>query len=110
MNAMAKKIAIALMALGVLLVPASQAGATATPAWRFAVSSVPTNFEPGSTGDAYSLLATHIGAVPTKGPITITDTLPAGLTLEASYVIEGDASSAGSCTKDGNTATCIIPG
>jgi uncharacterized repeat protein (TIGR01451 family) len=105
MNAMAKKIAIALLALGALLVPASQASAAAAPAWRFDITSAPTNFEPGSSSE-YSLLATNVGTAPTKGPITITDTLPAGLTLGGAAV----GGTSGTCTNAAPTATCVIPG
>jgi hypothetical protein len=115
MSAMTKKIAIALLALGALLVPASQASAAAAPAWRFDITSVPTNFVPGSTFfqglPQYNLLATNVGTAPSKGPITITDTLPAGLTLESA---EPDATNGGSvpgnCTSAAPTTTCVYPG
>ncbi len=114
MNATAKKIAIALLALGALLIPASQASAEAAPAWRFDITTVPTNLEPGATYKAtgklpqYNLLATNVGTAPTKGPITITDTLPAGLTLKASGRLGGSVP--GTCSNVGSTATCVFPG
>ena len=113
MNAVSKKIAIALLALGALLVPASQASAAQAPAWRFDVSSVPTNLVPGSSfsfiGELpeYLVVATNVGTAPTKGPVTITDTLPAGLTLKAASAYAG---SGGSCSMAGSTATCVFPG
>ncbi len=114
MNAMTKKIAIALLSLVALLVPASPAGAAA-PAWRFDITSIPTNFEPGAIYESgfagmpqYFLLATNVGTAPTKGPITITDTLPAGLTvIEAGA---GTQSAPGTCTSAGPTVTCVFPG
>jgi uncharacterized repeat protein (TIGR01451 family) len=113
MSSTNKKIAIALLALGAWLLPAAQASATAAPAWRFDITSVPTNFVPGSTFAVlggmpeYNLLATNVGTAPTKGPVTITDTLPAGLTLKNSAVLGGLL---GACTNVGSTATCVFPG
>ncbi len=118
MNAMTKKIATALLALGVLLVPASQASAEAAPAWRFDITTIPTNLEPGSTYKSggrlpeYNLLATNVGAAPTKGPITLTDTLPTGLTLKSVAERAGGSlhSAAGTCTLAAPTVTCVFPG
>jgi len=113
MNAVTKKIAIALLALGALLVPASQASAAAAPAWRFDITSVPTNFPPVAyspeTGlPEYFLLATNVGTAPTKGPVTITDTLPAGLTLKRAYAFGSGLD--GTCTEAAPTVTCVFPG
>jgi hypothetical protein len=110
MNAVTKKITIALLAICALLVPASQASAEAAPAWRFDIASVPTNIEPGAINNQYGngnlpdyfLYATNVGTAPTVGPVTIADTLPAGLTLRS--VI-----GSGTCTEEASTATCIIP-
>jgi uncharacterized repeat protein (TIGR01451 family) len=115
MSAMTKKIAIALVTLGALLVPASQAGATAAPAWRFDITSVPTNFPPGMNFafgglPEYNLLATNVGTAPTKGPITVTDTLPAGLTLKSFSAQVLGESQPGTCTSAAPTATCVFPG
>ncbi|HWI96765.1 MAG TPA: hypothetical protein VNS60_11925, partial [Solirubrobacterales bacterium] len=116
MNTVTKKIAIALMALGALLVPAAQASAAQAPAWRFDVSSVPTNLVPGSSfsyigGETpdYLAVATNVGTAPTKGPVTITDTLPAGLTLKA-VIPSFSYQNGGSCSIAGATATCVFPG
>ncbi len=112
MNAVTKKIMIALLALGALLVPASQASAAQSPAWRFDINSVPTNFAPGTSFDGnptYLAVATNVGTAPTKGPVTITDTLPAGLTLENVRPIYLPDSE-GSCSMAGSTATCVFPG
>jgi hypothetical protein len=112
MNAVTKKITIALLALCALLVPASQASAEAAPAWRFDIQAVPTNIEPGASVISpsvllpqYFLLATNVGTAPTNGPVTITDTLPAGLTLR-------EARGGGSviCKEEAPTVTCVFPG
>src|SRR4051794_6829913 len=114
MNPVTKKITIALLALCALLVPASQASAAEAPAWRFDITSIPTNMEPGRAHEfggvpEYFLLATNVGTAPTTGPITITDTLPAGLTLKAVHGFGngGTGDSLGTCTEVGSTATCI---
>ncbi len=113
MNAVTKKITIALLALCALLVPASQASAEAAPAWRFDIITIPTNIAPGTVYSferslpQYFLLATNVGTAPTKGPITITDTLPAGLTLRS---VESDLDDPGACGEAAQTATCVFPG
>jgi uncharacterized repeat protein (TIGR01451 family) len=114
MNAVTKKITIALLALGALLVPASQASAAEAPAWRFDIVSIPTHLTPGpiqslSSLPEYFLLATNVGTAPTKGPITITDTLPAGLALTGASS-EGSLTNPGSCTEEAPSATCVFPG
>ena len=38
------------------------------------------NFVQGQTGATYSITVTNAGAGPTKGVVTVTDTLPVGLT------------------------------
>jgi hypothetical protein len=112
MNAVTKKITIALLALCALLVPASQASAEAAPAWRFDILPIPTNFEPGSaaleytTVPQYLLLASNVGTAPTKGAVTITDTLPAGLTVTTAHPLRPAEES--TCTYDTSTVTCVF--
>jgi uncharacterized repeat protein (TIGR01451 family) len=118
MNAVTKKITIVLLALCALLASASQASAAEAPAWRFDVSSIPTKFKPGTPYSAesgapgYVLLATNVGTAPTKGAITITDTLPAGLTVKAvtGFGNGGTVNSKGTCTSVAPTVTCVFPG
>jgi hypothetical protein len=90
MNAVTKKITIALLALCALLVPASQASAAEAPAWRFDILPISTNFKPGAVQSythlpQYFLLVSNVGTAPTKGPVTLTDTVPAGLTVITAY-------------------------
>ena len=70
--------------VGVLLVSVSsafalQGGANRDPGWRVDARSYPTNLPPGGVGfvevDLYD-----IGAAPSDGPVTVTDTLPEGVT------------------------------
>src|SRR5437588_5367565 len=79
--------------------------ASATPAfgqepqswWRLQSRPAPTHLPPG--GDALIILtATNMGDKPTSGPITITDTLPAGLNV--TYV-HGNNWFAGQGTEEG---------
>jgi hypothetical protein len=125
MNATAKKIAIALLALGAWLVPVSQASADGAPAWRFDVSPIPTNLEPGvnmsffSGLPMYFMVATNVGTATTEGPITLTDTLPLGLTPEfvyaapaglASNVTTSCSETAPPTSEVGPTWTCVYSG
>jgi hypothetical protein len=103
-----KKIAIALLALGAWLAPASQAQAEPKPVWKLGLSALPTNFLPGATGTAaagpqYLLVATNIGGAPTSGTVTITDTLPSG-------VVPLEAEPAGQVASGVPDPTCEIVG
>jgi len=111
MNAVTKKITIALLGLAALLVPASQASAAEAPAWRFDILSIPTHFEPGAVPNGYSLpqyylLASNVGTAPTTGPVTLTDTVPAGLTV--TDVSSQRPPGLGTCTHDTSTVTCVF--
>lgn len=70
--------------LCVFLLPGS-ASAAPTPAWGIQAVPVPTNFVPGSTGQAfYEVSVTNSGGSFTDGShVIIADTLPAGLTVES---------------------------
>lgn len=79
-----KRIAIAALALGALLLPATAANAAqGAPAWRLQITATPTNLAPGSTGSAfgpvYTLVATNIGGADAAGPATLSATFPAGV-------------------------------
>jgi uncharacterized repeat protein (TIGR01451 family) len=71
----------ALCAIGA---PAASGAANPAPAWRASSLATPTNFVPGDTAGEYfyEVRATNDGAAATNGgPVTITDVLPAGLTV-----------------------------
>ncbi len=116
MNAVTKKITIALLALAALLIPASQASAEAAPAWRFDITSVPTNLAPGASAKSeqlipqYFLLATNVGTAPTEGPVTVTDTLPAGLTLKKARGYNYGEEAQATCTEEAPSASCVFSG
>jgi hypothetical protein len=84
---------LALLGLGSLLLAAPAArAAQPVPAWSIQSITAPTNFEPGdeSGKDGYLVFFTNSGGAPTEEvegtgehvPITIVDTVPAGLTVE----------------------------
>ncbi len=75
-------ICVAVFALVLLGVPASAPAFAPGPAqWTVAATSAPTNLPPEGTG-IYRVTVTNTGATASDGsPITVTDTLPAGLSL-----------------------------
>jgi hypothetical protein len=95
----------------VLGVGVSGAGA-ATPGAAWSVQSIaePTNFIPGEEEagrQSYRVLVTNVGSRPSDGsPVTITDTLPAGVTqlggqLREYHTAYREECDVGSCTYDG---------
>jgi uncharacterized repeat protein (TIGR01451 family) len=95
------------------------AAAAPTPVWDLSATSQPTNFTAGSSGeDRFLLVATNIGAKATSAEITITDTLPAGLTpapgtalAPGTEVRSTDPNTAAfNCTTLAQTITCKGPG
>ncbi len=91
-----RRIAIGLLALGVWLTPAGAAQAAPGPAWRLNLVVLPTNLVPGTTGESarapiYELVATNIGAGDATGPVTLSATLPAGVTPIASAIVSMDS-------------------
>ncbi len=88
---------VAVLGVGVFLT-ATPAYA-ASPHWTMITQAAPTEFHPGDSSDFYEILAVNDGAADTSGPITVTDTLPAGVTFNvASGLAERHSSF-------GNTAT-----
>jgi uncharacterized repeat protein (TIGR01451 family) len=71
------------------LAPARVSALADNPAWTVSAVSSPTNFAPDdhSGADSYYVVVTNTGDAPSNGePVTITDALPAGLTLAAAGV------------------------
>ena len=110
-------LAVALVcATWLLTAPGARADAPA-PAWTITTSSFPTVFTAGSTyaggGDNFVLTATNIGGAASSGPVTITDTLPAGVTPDPTGAIAGDqyAPAFGNvpCSATGQVVTCTDP-
>src|SRR6185295_5163990 len=73
----------ALVLAGILAAPAP--AASPAPAWSIRSLAVPTNFTPGDESGIYryEVMAVNIGGATSDGSlITLTDTLPAGLTAK----------------------------
>jgi uncharacterized repeat protein (TIGR01451 family) len=78
--------ALSMVAAGTLLLVASPsyAAESRAPQWTVSSVSVPTNFNPAAKPgeDRYKVLVTNSGSVSSAGPVTISDVLPTGLTLD----------------------------
>jgi uncharacterized repeat protein (TIGR01451 family) len=96
-------ITLALVMLGAL--PAA-AQAEPRPAWKLSLRSNPTNFAPGATDAKYSLVATNVGGADTSGPITVTDTLPAGVTPLGMGITDHAHSTTSCLPVSGQTVSC----
>jgi uncharacterized repeat protein (TIGR01451 family) len=84
--------------------------AIGTPTWELTARSLPTNLTPGPGGGifpTYYLVATNAGGTPTSGAISVTDTLPEGLT-PTSAVIDSDepGTPPSTCPIAGQTVSC----
>ncbi len=115
-----KTIAASLLALGALLLPASQASAQSAPAWSLQITALPTNLAPGSSGTTayapvYALVATNIGSADATGPVTLSATFPAGVTplfnanAPLGYDTADPSVPAPTCSKvPSQTVTCTV--
>jgi len=95
--------------LGLVGVAPALAG---TPQWTITSVSDPTNFSPGSAENELVVTATNTGAATAEGagdPITLADTLPAGVTATAVKATEVFAPH-GSPSCDPSTLTCTYEG
>src|SRR3954469_2178272 len=61
----------------------SAGAATAAPGWLVNVTPAPSQLKPGSAAGLIRIRLSNVGAVASSGAITITDTLPAGVTATA---------------------------
>lgn len=122
-------LAVAALALAVVAVAAGPArAATPGPAWLLSSLAEPTNFTAAdnaacvSSGDCDTFLVTgqNVGSVPVDGSgsgVTLTDTVPAGLTVQAAslYLLNSSQpkSGFGLCTTtplvSGTSVQCTIP-
>lgn len=124
-----RRIALATAGLVVLAmlthVTPSQAAASGVASWDVTPTSDPTNFTQPSTyagsDDSYVITVTNVGgasattpAVPGGSAVTITDTLPAGIsaaTSQGTLLASGVDNPGNSitCTSSGQTVTCTDP-
>jgi hypothetical protein len=98
-------LALALTLGACAALPALVSAAAPAPAWKLSTIPFPANFAPGADGSSpipprYMLLATNIGEGDADGPITVSATLPTGLT---------PLTVAGGCPIAGQTITCTSP-
>ncbi len=82
-NGLRVAVAIAASIAAVVLVTPSAAEAVATPHWLLMSQPAPTYFHAGDGSDFYEIIAVNDGSESTTGEITVTDTLPRGLTINA---------------------------
>ena len=80
-------LALMCVVAGACLLTAGPAAASPpTPAWSVTATSQPTDFAPDSLGRQYLITITNVGSGPTDGSaVTVTDTLPAGLTAVSQF-------------------------
>jgi hypothetical protein len=106
----------AIAALCAWLIPAGTALAAPAPAWQILAFSYATNFAPGSVGTesktpGYTVTAQNVGGEETSGKFTITDTLPAGVSVsplaapQGVYGPEFDSHKL-KCESSGQTVSC----
>jgi uncharacterized repeat protein (TIGR01451 family) len=87
-------VSVIALLLAVLLVPSvSFAASKLGVAWKISLIAQPTNFEVTSGGavDRYAVALTNTGGVSSSGPVVVTDTVPAGMTI-----VEGQGAQGGS--------------
>lgn len=80
-----RNIAIATAVLGAWLAPASATQAAPGPAWQLNLLVLPTHLAPGTSGGVgraplVEMFATNVGAGDATGPVTLTATMPTGVT------------------------------
>jgi uncharacterized repeat protein (TIGR01451 family) len=104
---MTRWLALSCVVAGVCLLTAGSAVASPpTPAWGIIASSQPTNFVPGGSAQ-YLIEVTNVGSGPTDGSaVTVTDTLPNGLTPTRCY----EPPELGPCSISGQTVTATGTG
>ena len=83
----------AALALLALALPTGASAAEASPRWRLSQFSFPTTLVPGSTANKvkipqYTTLLTNVGGADASGPITVTETLPEGISVPSAYPAE----------------------
>ena len=95
-----------LSALPLLAVNAPALAAAPAPHWRVRADLTPTYISP-TAGGTLSILATNDGGAPTDGSaVTVTEKLPAGLTVASVRALEQPSEAPVSCTQATNEVTC----
>lgn len=100
------RIVVLAVVVGVASVAPSAMAVTPAPRWAIEARATPTNLTPGSTG-ALVVLVTNTGGASTNGEtVTITDTLPSGLTALSATLLDYPSEEFGTCEAAGATVTC----
>jgi hypothetical protein len=114
-------LALAISLFAAACLAAGAGAASPAPSWTLRALAVPTNFAPGDSSglSRYEVTIANSGAAFTDGtPITVTDTLPAGLGLnDVEFLLRGDETlndqSASQCVSGSaggsTTVTCTVP-
>src|ERR1700722_1392197 len=99
-----------------ILLAASASATTPAPGWTLNAFTAPTNFSSGDNSqclstsklcDAYQVTATDAGSEATDGgPVTITDMVPAGVTVRQTEFLSGQANA----IKDNAKEDCVSEG
>lgn len=89
--------------------PVASAAPANAVAWSIRAIALPTSFQTGDTTDRYALVLTNVGGLPSHGPVTVSDTMPAGV-VATSVTFSTEEGGAGywSCgvSEEGRLATC----
>jgi uncharacterized repeat protein (TIGR01451 family) len=100
-------IAVAVLAIG-LIGPTPSRAALPGPHWAITSTSLPTYFKLGDAADEYTLIVMNDGGEKTNGStVTVTDTLPGGLTATAIIGEDHDLNRPMSCP---TLSTCTFSG
>ncbi len=112
-----RTVSIALIAMLAILagpgIAAASAAPAATAAWSITLAAQPTNlavsaYEKGEVKDQYAIVLTNTGGAASGGPVTLTDTLPAGITVASGDQPTGTGWNC-AIAEDRTALTCIYP-
>jgi hypothetical protein len=96
----------ALIMAGAFLSATPPSASAAAPAWGIEITHTPAAFHREDPTDYYTVNITNVGNAETSGPFTLTDTLPAGLTIAPLIDVVSLGGSGGpqfTCTGDGSS-------
>jgi hypothetical protein len=85
--------------------PSTSSAATPAPHWTLISQPAPSEFRPGDASDFYELIILNDGGAATTGPITVTDTLPAGVVMNET-VARAEVSNGGELVFQPFTSGC----
>ncbi len=103
---------LTLLGFAVMSRVTADAATQATPAWLVEPVAQPTRLQSGEADDEYEILLTNVGGAASSGTVTVTDTLPAGMTTSAQAHTEGEEEGAWECLPGTgqSVVTCTLLG